>query len=207
MKSPIQIYISDSLTNLKPSSLIAYKQPTDSKFKLFATDKNGYIVEMESAVSSSITNVLNTDGYINVTGGYTKVINIDDSLFLEIQNVVNNSILLQKYSGENIPSYTPVAVYNNIAYKLDASNPLHKFAFAGFSTNGTTIGQVCRIKQIGEIELVGWNLTPNTHYLASNNGLMVTDNTSGTNFTKVIGYATTTDKLNIIKDYSSILKQ
>ena len=113
---------------------------------------------------------------------------------------------LSKVSGESIPSFTPVAIYNNLAYKLDASNPLHQFAFVGFSTNGTSIGQTCEIKQIGEVYLSGWGLIPNQQYLAGVNGTLITENLSSSNFTKVIGYATDSNTLQIIKDLTTINK-
>jgi hypothetical protein len=114
-------------------------------------------------------------------------------------------IYLYKVSAENIPSYTPIAIYNNQAYKLDNLNPLHQFAFAGFSINGTSIGQVCKIQYFGELTLAGWGLIANSQYLASTNGTMQLNNAS-IGFTKVLGYATTTDTLQIIKDYTTINK-
>ena len=117
--------------------------------------------------------------------------------------IPNNNLI--KTSAESIPSYTPVAIYNNQAYKLDNLNPLHQFSFAGFSTNGTSIGENCIIQQEGEISLLAWGLTPDTHYLASNNGAIQLNNTSE-GFTKVIGYAITSDTLRIIKEYTTINK-
>lgn len=114
------------------------------------------------------------------------------------------SIIL-KTSGESIPSYTPVAIINNLAYKFDSSNINHQFAFSGFSQNGTSAGQICEIVQEGEIILNGWGLTPNNHYLAGENGTMILTNNSNTNFTKVIGYATTANSLKIL-NYLTILK-
>ena len=114
--------------------------------------------------------------------------------------------VLIKVSGESIPSHTPVAIINNLAYKLDSSNPLHQFAFVGFSENGTSIGGNCSIKQIGEIVLMGWGLIPNQHYLAGVNGTFITNNLSATNFTKVIGYATDSNTMQIIKDSTTINK-
>jgi hypothetical protein len=113
---------------------------------------------------------------------------------------------LIKISAESIPSHTPIAIYNNLAYKLDSSNPLHQFAFVGFSKNGTSLGQSCIIQQIGEITLNGWGLTQNRQYLAGTAGSIILDNTTLTNFTKVVGYSVTTDTLQIIKDYTTINK-
>jgi hypothetical protein len=113
---------------------------------------------------------------------------------------------LFRVSAEPIPSHTPVAIYNNLAYKLDASNTLHQFAFVGFSVNGTNTGQFCEIKVLGEITLVGWGLIPNQQYLAGINGTIITENLSISNFTKVIGYATDSNTLQIIKDSITINK-
>ena len=206
MTQPIQIYITDSLIGLKPSSIIAYKTVADTKFKLIVTNKNGAVVELDSASSSGILNILNTDGYLSITGTTTKTINLSTTLFVEIQNKIREELYLEKVSAENIPSYTPIAIYNNFAYKLDASNPLHQFAFAGFSVNGTNANELCKIKQIGELELLGWGLTTNTQYLAGTSGAIVLNNIAPNNFTKVVGYSVTTNKLNIIKEYTTINK-
>jgi hypothetical protein len=131
--------------------------------------------------------------------GNTLILGLDGKLYVPPQTQYS------KVSAENIPSYTPVAIYNNLAYKFDNLNPLHQFAFVGFSTNGTSIGQSCTIKQVGEVTLAGWNLTPNTQYLAGALGALQTSNT-GAGFTKVVGYATTADTLQIIKDYTTINK-
>jgi hypothetical protein len=123
------------------------------------------------------------------------------------QEYVRLSIgVLKRESGEPIPSYTPVVILENKAYKLDASNPLHQFAFAGFSKNGTLSGDICEIQERGEIELSNWGLTPNKQYLAGVNGTLILTNNSNLNFTKILGFATSTNKLLIIKDYTTINK-
>lgn len=113
---------------------------------------------------------------------------------------------LIKVSAEPIPSHTPVAIYNNLAYKLDASNPLHQFAFFGFSVNGSNTGENCEIQVLGEITLSGWGLIPNQQYLSGVNGTLIVENLSTSNFTKVIGYATNSNTLQIIKDSVTINK-
>jgi hypothetical protein len=114
--------------------------------------------------------------------------------------------LITKTSGENLNSHTPIALINNLAYKLDASNPLHQFAFVGFTEASSLIGQSCTIKQIGEVTLLGWDLIPNQHYLAGTNGTLIIENLSGSNFTKIIAYATDSNTLQIIKDSLTINK-
>lgn len=147
--------------------------------------------------------------------------NLNDITLIIEENIVNTVIEIAemgiqgekgkfenliRVSAEPIPSHTPVAVYNNLAYKLDPSNPLHQFAFVGFSINGTNIGGNSEIQVLGEIKLVGWGLIPNQQYLAGVNGTLITNNSSNSNFTKVIGYATDSNTLQIIKDSLTINK-
>jgi len=136
----------------------------------------------------------------------TEVINltVSDIGLQGLQGKDGNIIV--KISGENINSHTPIAIIDNLAYKLDSSNPAHQFAFAGFSEASSIIGADCAIKQIGEVFLGGWGLTPNQHYLAGINGTLITNNISISNFTKVVGYATSTETLQIIKDSITINK-
>lgn len=131
---------------------------------------------------------------------------VDGTGSLQNNKTIEELSVIEVISAENIPSYTPVAIINNQAYKLDAGNANHKFAFSGFSINGTSAGQTCRIQRQGTLTLLGWGLTPNSHYLVVGSGGINTVNLSSTEFIKVIGYAKTSDTLEIIKDYTSILK-
>lgn len=150
------------------------------------------------------------------------VSNIDDSIMVSVLNdneVVDITISeaqgekgdngtfehLIKISAEPIPSYTPVAIANNQAYRYSNENPLHQFAFCGFSVNGTNIGGNCEIQTIGEVKFTGWGLIPNQQYLAGNDGQMTTINNSITGFTKVIGYAVDADTM-LIVNYTTINK-
>lgn len=135
-----------------------------------------------------------TDQYIDGTGALQ-----DNKTFEELA-------VLETVSGENIPSYTPCVVIGNQAFKMDASNNNHKFAFQGFSINGTSTGQICRIQRYGTLELLGWGLTPDTQYLVTGAGGLTTNNTNPTEFIKVVGYALTTTTMEIIKDYTTIVK-
>ena len=179
-----------------------------------SSEVSGYITDLQGVPyplkdisgSGGIQTITNTDGNISIVGSNNIVINISPALL----SVINSALqpeeenTIEKISAESIPSHTPIAIFNNQAYKFDASNLDHQFAFAGFSKNGTSIGQTCLIQYQGEVELIGWNLTPNQQYLAGTAGAIVTDNTTPGNFTKVVGYATTTNTLKIIKDYTSI---
>ena len=193
--------------NPSPDSIYWVKGSSASDVIGYITDRNGVPYPLKDiSGSGGITTLINTDGNLVITGADNKVINISPALLSLINSALQpeDENTIEKVSAENIPSHTPIAIVNNQAYKFDASNINHQFAFAGFSKNGTTTGQTCLIQQQGEIELVGWGLTPNQQYLASVAGAMVEDNVTPTNFTKVLGYATTSDTLQIIKDYTSI---
>ena len=186
------------------NKLYCLKLPNENSFSLIVTDLNGVRVPLKDLQGSGgITTLTNTDGNLVITGN---LINLDSSLVALITAALQPEDIdyIEKVSAEKIPSHSPIAVVKNQAYKFDASNINHQFAFAGFSKNGTIIGQTCLIQQQGEIELVGWGLTPNQQYLAGTAGTIVVDNITLNNFTKVLAYATTTDTLQIIKDYSSV---
>jgi hypothetical protein len=157
-----------------------------------------------SGVANSVQVSASVSGIVNVIPNMP--INVELQLFRDGKDGKDGVYLLEKVSAENIPSYTPIAIIDNMAYKLDASNSTHRFAFVGFSTNGTLTGEVCKIQQIGELTLVGWGLQANTHYLSGTNGTLILQNNSISNFTKVVGYATSANTLQIIKDFNSILK-
>ena len=190
-----------------PDSIYWVKASVASEVEGYITDRQGVPYPLKDLQGSGgITTLINTDGNLVITGINNKVINIAPALLTLINSALQpeDENTLEKVSAENIPSHTPIAIINNQAYKFDASNINHQFAFAGFSKNGTTTGQICLIQQQGEIELVGWGLTPNQQYLAGTSGAIVVDNTTLNNFTKVLGYATTMDTLQIIKDFSSV---
>ena len=190
-----------------PDSIYWVKASVASEVEGYITDRQGVPYPLKDLQGSGgITTLINTDGNLVITGVNNKVINIAPALLSLINSALQpeDENTLEKVSAENIPSHTPIAIINNQAYKFDASNINHQFAFAGFSKNGTTSGQTCLIQQQGEVELIGWGLTPNQQYLAGTSGAIVVDNTTLNNFTKVLGYATTMDTLQIIKDFSSV---
>jgi hypothetical protein len=162
------------------------------------------IVQEVTLTVDETTNVINID-VIETSTPITIEVSDIGLQGLQGEQGLTGGILI-KTSGENLTSHTPIAIVNDLAYKLDSSNPLHQFAFVGFTEASSLINENCNIKQIGEITLVGWGLTPNQQYLAGENGTLITSNNSETNFTKVIGYATTANTLQIIKDSITINK-
>ena len=195
MEKPLHIY--KDLNSLRSPTLpdsvyFVLNSQTQKVFQIWVTNTQNVPKQVDLG-SAQAQDLISSDlGNVLTTG-------LDGKLY------VPNEGNLFKISAEPIPSYTPIAIYNNLAYKFDNLNPLHQFAFVGFSTNGTSAGQNCIVQQVGEVTLQNWNLTPNTQYLAGSLGSLQTTN-SNTGFTKVLGYATTIDTLQIIKDYTTINK-
>lgn len=106
--------------------------------------------------------------------------------------------------GENIPSHTPVALVGGLAYKMSNTNPLHQFAFIGFSSvSGVTSGSILIESKL--ITLAAWGLTANTNYLCGVNGALITTN-AASGFTKIVGFSQSTETLLIVNNYTSINK-
>lgn len=101
---PIKIQIVKSLSNLKPSRLIVVKADNEAEFSLYVTDKTGipYPIKDESSVGG-ILNILNTDGFLDITGGTTKTINLDTDLV----NLINSAL----QSGDNVSELVNDAGY------------------------------------------------------------------------------------------------
>lgn len=127
---------------------------------------------------------------------------IDEALYLDQEN----DTVISVEAGEAITSYTPVAIISGLAYKYDSSNSAHRWAYAGFSTNGVSAGDQVIIRQIGTVSLVGWGLTPNTQYLAGVAGAISAAATPvGSVFRKVVGFAVDADTLMIQQNFSPII--
>ena len=108
-------------------------------------------------------------------------------------------------AGEALNSHQPIALVGGLAYKMNYLNPLHQFAFVGFSKTSAIISGVITI-ETNKIELAGWGLVPNQIYLVGANGGLITANNTASSFTKIVGFAQTSTSLLIVKDYSSINK-
>ena len=101
---PIKIQFVKSLSNLKPSRMIAVKADGDTTFTLYVTDKNSAPYPLKDLTGSGgITNVSNTDGNLVITGLNNKVINISPTLLATIASALQ--------SGDNISSLVNDAGY------------------------------------------------------------------------------------------------
>ena len=117
-----------------------------------------------------------------------------------------DTVINQTYTaGENLNSHQPIVLVGDFAYKMDYLNPLHQFAFIGFSKTSATLGSAIGIETV-KIELIGWGLTPNQTYIAGASGGLITTNNTASSFTKIVGFAQSTTIMLIVKDYSSINK-
>lgn len=114
--------------------------------------------------------------------------------------------IAQFTAGENLTSFKPIALINDLAVLFDAGNIAHLNAFAGFSINSATVGNFINVQQIGTIEMQGWGLIAGQAYLASLGGTITTINSTEL-FCKQIGYAVTSEKMQIIKDSTPIIRQ
>ena len=108
-------------------------------------------------------------------------------------------------AGENLVSHQPIVLVGGLAYKMNYLNPLHQFAFVGFSKTSALTGGDLTVETI-KIDLSGWGLTPNQTYMVGANGALITVNNTAGSFTKIVGFAQTSTSLLIVKDYSSINK-
>jgi hypothetical protein len=201
---------------LEPNSVYYVLDSIKDKVKTYITDLSGIPIPLidltTESILKSVTGTaenpeINIENFVSTETSNLLKVSLQDGK-LKIDNVLQlkDVNIIEKVSAENIPSYTPVVIINNQAYKFDASNINHQFAFSGFSKNGTSAGQMCSIQYQGELTLVGWGLIPSTQYLADVSGMITIDNTNSNNFTKVLGYAISEDTLQIIKDYTTINK-
>ncbi len=94
-ETPIKIQLVKSLSNLKPSRIIAVKGDGDSDFLLYITDKTGVPFPLRDNTGiGGIVSLSNTDGNLIITGVDNKVINVSSSLLSTINSALQ--------SGDNI---------------------------------------------------------------------------------------------------------
>lgn len=111
---------------------------------------------------------------------------------------------IQIIAGETIPSHTPIAIVNNIAYKYDASNVAHLWAFGGISKTSATSGVSIEVQQAGIINLSGWNLQSNSIYFSGIGEISLSVPMNAV-FEKIIGYAIDQNNL-LIQNFIPTLK-
>lgn len=108
-------------------------------------------------------------------------------------------------AGEALVSHQPIVLVGGLAYKMNYLNPLHQFAFIGFSKISASVSGTITVETV-KIELAGWGLLPNQTYMAGENGGLITTNNIPNTFSKIIGFAQSPTSMLIVQDYTSINK-
>jgi len=108
---PIKIQLVKTLSNAKPSRIVAVKADGDAYFELWVTDKTGipYPIKDETGGGGggTITAIQNTDGNLEITGTTTKTINVSPSLL----SLINSAL----QSGDNVSELSNDAGYITLA--------------------------------------------------------------------------------------------
>lgn len=113
------------------------------------------------------------DAYLENSGG--RIGEGLNTILYKIDDKLSDVAPKRFTAGENINSHTPVVLLNNKLYKLDNTNTNHQFSFIGFTKTSVTANNEVEIED-EIITLQGWNLIPNTLYLAAQNGSIQTAN-------------------------------
>lgn len=91
----VTAYKVDTLVGVKPDAIVALKVPNENKFELFVTSRTGVPFPLKlTSTSDAITDIINTDGELNISGNSTVTINISDTLL----NTINSAL----QAGDNI---------------------------------------------------------------------------------------------------------
>jgi hypothetical protein len=141
METPIYFYKTKSLTNLKPSSLIAVKGDTDTSFLLYVTDNNGLPYGLNP------TSISNSDGTINLTStvGGTSI-----NLSTAIKNTINSAL----QSGDNISAlindagYITGSSFALVATSGDYNDLINKPTFLPPTNHTHAIGDVINLQTV-----------------------------------------------------------
>ena len=89
----------------------------------FINLQEGNRIEIAQDGKLLVIPIINEDGSLTLTENDSK---IDIKISEEFKEELLGNKLLNKVSGETIPSYTPIAIIDNLAYKLDSSNINHQ---------------------------------------------------------------------------------
>lgn len=81
-------YKVDSLTNLKPNSIVALKVAGVSKFELFITDLQGAPHSLNLPATTGVQQIINTDGALQVVGSTNVVINLEPAILASINSAL-----------------------------------------------------------------------------------------------------------------------
>ena len=103
MKKEIKLYKAKSILDVtEKDSLYCLKADNETEFKIVVTDLNGNPVNLKDLTggSGSITNVINTDGTITVTGSTIKDIKLSTVLYNLIQSALQNGANISQLTND-----------------------------------------------------------------------------------------------------------
>lgn len=133
---PIKIQFVKSLSNLKPSRVIVVKPDNATDFQLYITDKTGIPFPIkDNTVSGAISNVINTDGNLSVSGSSIKTINLSSSILAIINGAIQSgdNTSATAVSGNQLvtdDSWSATTTAANVRQRRDLTVQTHS-AFTG----------------------------------------------------------------------------
>lgn len=145
--SPIYFYKTKSLSNLRPSSLIAVKVDGEDFFSLYVTDKTGipYPIKDETGGGGggTITAIQNTDGNLEITGTTTKTINVSPSLLSLINSALQPGDNVSELSNDaGYITLADIPTFNPTDYDLEDFTNTSADPFARMSDLGGAVDSV-----------------------------------------------------------------
>lgn len=98
-RKEIKLYKAKSILDVtEKDSLYCLKADNETEFKIIVTDAFGNPVNLKDLTGGAVTNVINTDGSITITGSGVKDIKLSATLY----NLINSAL----QAGDNISSLT-----------------------------------------------------------------------------------------------------
>lgn len=127
MSKQVRAYKVNSLSNLKPDSIVALKVQGEQKFELYVTDLQGvpYTLNSITGGGGGIQTITNSDGNISIDGTENLVINISPSLL----SLINSAL----QSGDNISE-----LVNDAGYITTSSLPINTSELINDGSDGTS---------------------------------------------------------------------
>jgi len=115
-RKEIKLYKAKSILDVtEKDSLYCLKADNETEFKIIVTDAFGNPVNLKDLTGGTITNIINTDGSITITGSGVKDIKLSTTLY----NLINSAL----QAGDNISSLTNNSGFITLS-DIPAFNPL-----------------------------------------------------------------------------------
>lgn len=117
-----------------------------------------------------------------------------------LNDYVNTAVYCPYIAGEDIPSFTVVALYNNLLYKADRTNMNHLHNVIGLTLTSVTTGNVVNTIKEGVTGFLGWGLIAGNHYFLSDiPGQLTITKPISTGFNQIIGFSQNSNALLVLQ--------